>query len=46
MELDQTRSIYFETLGVRLDIVLRPDRLEVRLARGPEQLGLPLDGRI
>lgn len=46
MELDQARSIYFESLGVRLDIVLRPDRLEVRLARGPEQLGLPLDGRI
>lgn len=46
MELDQARSIYFESLGIRLDIVLRPDRVEVRLARGPEQLGLPLDGRI
>lgn len=44
MEFDQPRSIYFEHLGVRLDIALRPDRLEVRLARGPEQLGLPLTG--
>jgi predicted house-cleaning noncanonical NTP pyrophosphatase (MazG superfamily) len=42
MELDQPRSVYFEDLGVRLDIVLRPDRIEVRLARGAEQLGLPL----
>jgi predicted house-cleaning noncanonical NTP pyrophosphatase (MazG superfamily) len=42
MELDQPRSIYFERLGVRLELVLRPDRLEVRLTKGPEQLGLPL----
>lgn len=45
MELDQPRSVYFENIGVRLDIVLRPDRLEVRLARGPEQLGLPLNNQ-
>jgi predicted house-cleaning noncanonical NTP pyrophosphatase (MazG superfamily) len=41
MELDQPRSIYFERLGVRLEIKLRPDRLELKLIRGSEQLGLP-----
>ncbi|MFV0625185.1 hypothetical protein ACBY01_14395 [Sphingomonas sp. ac-8] len=43
MEMDQPRSIYFETLGVRVDLTLRGDRIEIHLARGPEQLGLPLD---
>ena len=42
MELDQPRTIYFERLGIRFELVLRPDRLEVRLTKGPEQLGLPL----
>lgn len=42
IEIDQPRSVYFERLGIRLDIVLRPDRLEVRVSQGPEQLGLPL----
>ncbi|MBY8823747.1 nucleoside triphosphate pyrophosphohydrolase [Sphingomonas colocasiae] len=42
MEMDQPRSIYFEQLGMRLDIVLKTDRLELRLSPGPQQLGLPL----
>jgi len=41
MKLDQPRSIYFERLNIRLDIVLRPDRLELKLVRGAEQLNLP-----
>jgi predicted house-cleaning noncanonical NTP pyrophosphatase (MazG superfamily) len=43
MEIDQPRSIFFEQLGVRLELRLRPDRLEVRLTRDSEQLGLPLE---
>jgi predicted house-cleaning noncanonical NTP pyrophosphatase (MazG superfamily) len=46
MEMDQPRSIYFERLGVRLELTLKPDRLEVRVIKGPEQLGLPLNGGI
>jgi len=42
MEMDQARSIYFDQLGVRLDIVLKGDRIELRLTQGPQQLGLPL----
>lgn len=42
MELDQTRSILFEQLGIRVELVLRPDRLEIRLVRSHEQLALPL----
>jgi hypothetical protein len=42
MKLDQPRSVYFEKLNVRLDIILRPDRLELKLLRSAEQLGLPL----
>lgn len=42
MELDQPRSVYFENIGVHLELVLRPDRLEIRLSRGAEQLALPL----
>jgi len=41
MKLDQPRSVYFERLNVRLEIVLRPDRLELKLVRGAEQLALP-----
>lgn len=43
MEMDQSRSIYFEQLGIRLDIALKADRLELRLTPGPQQLGLPLN---
>lgn len=43
MELDQPRSMLFEHLGIRLDVLLRSDRIELRLLRGSEQLGLPLD---
>lgn len=42
MELDQPRSIHFDRLGVRLDLTMRPDRLEIRLVRASEQLSLPL----
>jgi hypothetical protein len=44
MKFDQPRSVYFERLNVRLDIVLRPDRLELKLARNAEQLDLPFNG--
>ena len=42
MKLDQPRSVYFDELKVRLDIILRPDRLELKLSRSGDQLGLPL----
>lgn len=42
MEIDQPHSIFFEQLGVHLDLILRPDRLEIRLSHGSEQLKLPL----
>lgn len=41
MKLDQPRSVYFGRLNIRLDIVLRPDRLELKLVRSAEQLALP-----
>ncbi len=41
MKLDQPRSVYFEKLKIRLEIVLRPDRLELKLIRDAEQMGLP-----
>ena len=41
MKIDQMRSVYFERLNLRLDIVLRPDRPELELVRSAEQLGLP-----
>ena len=41
MELDHPRSIYFEELGVRLEISLRPDRIELKIVRGTKQLDLP-----
>jgi predicted house-cleaning noncanonical NTP pyrophosphatase (MazG superfamily) len=41
IKLNQSSSIYFERLNVRLDIVLRSDRLELKLVRSAEQLELP-----
>lgn len=43
MEFDQPRSIIFEHFGIRVDISLRSDRIELRIVRASEQLGLPLD---
>jgi predicted house-cleaning noncanonical NTP pyrophosphatase (MazG superfamily) len=43
MEIDQPRSIVFEDFGIRLYITLKNDRIEFRIARGAEQLELPLD---
>jgi len=44
MKIDQPRSVYFRRLNVRLDIVLRPDRIELKVVRSAEQLGLPFTG--
>lgn len=44
MELDQPRSITFERFGIRLDLVLRPDRLELRILRASEQLEFEMLG--
>jgi len=43
MEIDQPRSILFEHFGIRVDVVLRPDRIELRVVRSSEQLALELD---
>ena len=43
MELDQPRSLVFEDLGVRIDIALRSDKIELQVSRNAEQLELPLD---
>lgn len=43
MEIDQVRSLVFEDLGIRLDVVLKADRIELRLSREAEQFELPLD---
>lgn len=43
MELDQPRSLTFGNLGVRLYIVLKADRIELRASKQAEQLELPLD---
>jgi predicted house-cleaning noncanonical NTP pyrophosphatase (MazG superfamily) len=43
MEFDQPRSVIFEDLGVRLDMTLRTDRIELRLSREAEQLEFALD---
>lgn len=43
MEFDHPRSILFEDFGIRVDLSLRPDRIELRIVRSSEQLGLPLD---
>jgi predicted house-cleaning noncanonical NTP pyrophosphatase (MazG superfamily) len=42
MEIDQPRSLLLESLGLRLDLTLKPDRIELRLVRSSEQLGLGL----
>jgi predicted house-cleaning noncanonical NTP pyrophosphatase (MazG superfamily) len=42
MPIDQPRSTYFKEFGFRLEIVLRSDRIELRLVREAEQLELPL----
>jgi predicted house-cleaning noncanonical NTP pyrophosphatase (MazG superfamily) len=41
MKFDQPRSVYFEKLKIRLDIILRPDRLDLKVIRSGEQLRLP-----
>ncbi len=46
MELDRPRSILFEEFGVRLEVSLRPDRIELKIVKGIEQLNLPLDETI
>jgi predicted house-cleaning noncanonical NTP pyrophosphatase (MazG superfamily) len=43
MELDRPRSILFEEFGVRLEVSLRPDRIDLKIIKGVEQLNLPLD---
>jgi hypothetical protein len=43
MEMDQPRSLVFEDLGIRLDVTLKSDRIELRALREAEQLELPLD---
>lgn len=43
MELDQPRSLVFEDPGIRLDVTLKSDRIELRALREAEQLELPLD---
>jgi predicted house-cleaning noncanonical NTP pyrophosphatase (MazG superfamily) len=43
MELDQPRSIIFDDLGIRLDVTLKNDRIELQASREAEQLELPLD---
>ena len=43
MEIDQPRSIVLEDAGIRIFITLKNDRIEFRIARGAEQLELPLD---
>jgi predicted house-cleaning noncanonical NTP pyrophosphatase (MazG superfamily) len=43
MEIDLTRSLAFENLGMILHLTLKNDRIEIRLSKGPEQLELPLD---
>jgi predicted house-cleaning noncanonical NTP pyrophosphatase (MazG superfamily) len=43
MELDQPRSLIFEDLGLRLDVTLKGDRIELQGSLEAEQLELPLD---
>lgn len=43
MEFDQVRSLIFDDLGIRLDMTLKSDRIELHLSREAEQLELPLD---
>lgn len=46
MEIDQPRSILFEHFGIRVDFVLRPDRIELRVVKSSEQLALELDASL
>jgi len=43
MDLDQPRPLVFEDLGIRLDVTLKSDRIELHASRETEQLELPLD---
>jgi predicted house-cleaning noncanonical NTP pyrophosphatase (MazG superfamily) len=43
MDLDQPRSLVFEDFGVRIDITLRNDKIELQISKNAEQLELPLD---
>jgi len=43
MDLDQPRSLVFEDFGVRVDIALRNDKIELQISKNAEQLELPLD---
>ena len=43
MDLDQPRSLVFDDLGIRLDVTLKSDRIELQASREAEQLELPLD---
>ena len=43
IDFDRPRSIIFDDLGIWLQVTLRSDRIEIRMVRGPEQLGLPFD---
>ena len=43
MDTDQSRSLVFEELGIRLDVTLRSDRIELEASREAEQLELQLD---
>lgn len=43
MDVDSPRSVYFEDVGIRLDVTLKGDRLVLQVSREAEQLELPLD---
>jgi predicted house-cleaning noncanonical NTP pyrophosphatase (MazG superfamily) len=43
MELDQPRTLVFEEFGMRLNVTLKSDRIELQASRETEQLELPLD---
>jgi predicted house-cleaning noncanonical NTP pyrophosphatase (MazG superfamily) len=42
-EIDQPRTVQFLAFGVSLEILLKSDRLTLRLMKAPQQLDLPLD---
>ncbi len=43
MQFGRKRTIMLEQLGVWLEVSLMPDRMEINIMRGPEQVELPLD---
>jgi predicted house-cleaning noncanonical NTP pyrophosphatase (MazG superfamily) len=43
MEIDQARSLVFPSLAVKLDVILKHDRIQLQLSKQAEQLELPLD---